>query len=84
MLSCREVSTILATDALEQAPWTRRMSVRLHLLMCRHCRRYKAQLSAMGEAARDLWGTLRDDHVAEERIESAVLARAEELRNQLE
>jgi len=84
MLSCRDVSTLLATDALERAPWPRRMSVRLHLMMCRHCRRYEVQLSAIGEAARDLWGTLGADHAAEMRIESAAIARAEELRNQSE
>ena len=82
MLSCKEVSTILATDALEQSSRFQRISVRLHLLMCRHCRRYKTQLVKIGETARSLWGMLQSDPGVEERIERAALARAEEILGQ--
>jgi predicted anti-sigma-YlaC factor YlaD len=44
MLSCKEL-TELATDYLEQdLPWRDRLSVQVHLWMCRHCRRYLDQM----------------------------------------
>ncbi|MBD3337055.1 MAG: hypothetical protein GF355_16190 [Candidatus Eisenbacteria bacterium] len=55
--------------------------MRLQLLMCRHCRCYKAQLAAMGKTARNLWGALPVDPAAGERIEREALARAEQLRD---
>ena len=39
-----------------EAPWTTRLSVRLHLMMCRHCRRYAAQLREIGAVARKILG----------------------------
>ncbi len=42
----------------EKAGWRERLAVRFHLLRCRHCRRYRAQLRAIGAAARNLWGPL--------------------------
>lgn len=46
MLSCREV-TEAASDYLEQelGSWAR-LQLRMHLAMCRHCRRYMRQLKA--------------------------------------
>ncbi len=35
----------------EKAGWRERLAVRFHLLRCRHCRRYMAQLRAIGAAA---------------------------------
>jgi predicted anti-sigma-YlaC factor YlaD len=44
MLNCREMSE-LASDFLEgNARWHERVAARLHLLMCRFCRRYFRQL----------------------------------------
>ncbi|MBS0418042.1 MAG: zf-HC2 domain-containing protein [Proteobacteria bacterium] len=44
MLTCREMSD-LASDYLEgRARWSESASARLHLMMCRHCRRYFRQL----------------------------------------
>lgn len=46
MLSCRQLveeTSSLSLEELQQQRW----SVRLHLLMCRHCRRYVRQLKAM-------------------------------------
>jgi predicted anti-sigma-YlaC factor YlaD len=44
MLSCKELTEI-ATDYLEQdLPRGKRLSVRVHLWMCRHCRRYLDQM----------------------------------------
>lgn len=36
----------------EDASWPTRMLVRMHLLMCRHCRRFKTQMELISAAAR--------------------------------
>jgi predicted anti-sigma-YlaC factor YlaD len=54
MLSCREVTSLTASDRLAAAGFRQRLAVRVHLLMCRHCRRYARQLRAMARAAREL------------------------------
>ncbi|QBQ55277.1 zf-HC2 domain-containing protein [Nitrosococcus wardiae] len=47
MLSCREV-TEKASDYLENTPpYRQRLGIRLHLLLCHHCRRYLRQLRAV-------------------------------------
>ncbi len=44
MLNCREL-TELITDYLEgRLPLSRRLSFRLHVMMCRHCRAYLRQM----------------------------------------
>ncbi len=55
MLTCKEVTAAVASDDLLRRPWRERLGVRLHLLMCRHCRRYAAQLAAIGTAVRRLY-----------------------------
>jgi predicted anti-sigma-YlaC factor YlaD len=56
MLTCKEVSAAVASDDLARRSRSERFGVRLHLLMCRHCRRYVAQLAAIGNAVRRLYG----------------------------
>ena len=53
MPSCREIARMVASDELTDAGWVRRLSVRFHLLMCRHCTRYAAELRAIGASARN-------------------------------
>lgn len=55
MLRCREVTRLHASDELASAPWRTRLGVRLHLMLCRHCRRYVRELARIGEAARALY-----------------------------
>lgn len=52
MLSCKEVTRLVASEALERATWARRVQVRLHLLYCVHCRRYVRELTIVARAAR--------------------------------
>lgn len=59
MLRCREVTHLIAADEFEEAGWWTRFAIRVHLLMCRNCREYAAQLRAIGSAARLL---LTDRH----------------------
>ena len=54
MLRCREVTELVGTDAGARAPLRTRLAVRLHLLMCRHCRAYVRSLRQLAAAARRL------------------------------
>ena len=54
MLRCREVTELVGADAVARAPWRTRLAVRLHLLMCRHCRAYVRSLRQLAATARRL------------------------------
>ena len=73
MLSCKETARILASDTLEDLAWGRRLALRVHLLMCRHCRRYARQLRAIGAAARRLWGEESMDPSTLERLKRTII-----------
>ena len=53
MPNCKEVVRLIASDELADAGWSDRALVRFHLLMCRHCRGYAAQLRAIGAGSRE-------------------------------
>ena len=44
MLTCKDVATAIGQDEWRTASWRRRLALRVHLLMCRHCCRYAAQI----------------------------------------
>lgn len=52
MLNCREVTS--QADALLEGElsWYPRLQVRLHLAMCRHCRRFVSQMRLLRAALR--------------------------------
>ncbi len=56
MLKCKEVTTIITSDELKESSWMKRLSVRMHLFMCKHCRRYSSQIRIIGRVARELFG----------------------------
>ncbi len=78
MLSCKEVTRKIASEEFAEARWWQRLGVRLHLPMCRHCRRYAAQLRAMGEFARNLWGSGSEDPDTLKRLERSILQKVSE------
>ena len=75
MLSCKKVTRKTASDELVEAGWRERLAVQLHLPWCRHCRRYTAQMRAIGGAARNLWGPRSQDPRALKRLEREILER---------
>ena len=75
MPNCKEVARLIASDELAGAAWSNRALVRLHLLMCRDCRGYAAQLQAIGAAARDRWDLDAADRTAFEKLQSSILER---------
>lgn len=76
MISCKEVSRAVASEELSAWGWRQRLSVRLHLLMCRHCRRYSRQMRAIGEAARGLFGGRSLEPEAHEHLRKSILEQA--------
>jgi predicted anti-sigma-YlaC factor YlaD len=54
MMTCKEVSTFVSTGDLQGASPARRFTVGVHLAMCRHCRAFRRQVQAIGDAARTL------------------------------
>ncbi|HUP46636.1 MAG TPA: zf-HC2 domain-containing protein [Thermoanaerobaculia bacterium] len=70
MLTCREVTAMIASDELPRRSWRDRLGVRLHLMMCRHCRRYAAQLAAIGRAVQRIY---RGDESPPDSLERSVL-----------
>ena len=46
--------------------------------MCRHCRCYERQLSALGAGARDRWGDCPEDPHTLERLERQILEQSGE------
>ncbi len=78
MLSCIEVTRLIASDEFAEAGWLKRIGLRFHLLMCRCCRRYQKQLSALGAGARDRWGDSPKDPHTLERLERQILEQSGE------
>ncbi len=76
MTSCKDVTRKIASDEFREAGWRGRLAVRLHLFLCRHCRRYAAQLRVIGAAARELCGPLAQDPSTLERLERHILERS--------
>ncbi len=75
MLTCKDVATAIGRDEWRAAPRWRRLALRLHLLMCPHCRRYAAQIRAIGTAARRLFREHGEDPQTLERLQETILRR---------
>lgn len=73
MLTCKQVAASISSDWLERSGWRYRLRVRLHLFMCRHCRRYAAQIRALNAAACKLCETTAPDRETLTRLEGSIL-----------
>ncbi len=77
MPTCKDVATAIGQDDVRTLPWWRGLALRLHLLMCPHCRRYAAQIRAIGTAARRLFREHREDPQTLKRLQETILSRPE-------
>jgi len=73
MLKCREVTYLVASGEISEAGWLKQLEVRLHWMMCRHCRLYAAQLEKLGVMARRVWGPGTTDPAILARLENRIL-----------
>ncbi len=60
MLKCKQVTHIIATGEIEELSWMKRIEMRMHLMMCNHCREYVSQIFAMGRGVKRLFGQEED------------------------
>ena len=75
MPNCKEVARLLASDELADAVWSIRALVRFHIMMCRDCKGYAAQLRAIGAAARDRSDSDVLDRASFEKLQNSILER---------
>ena len=74
MPNCREVTHLIASEEITRAGLFTRIALRMHLMMCSHCRRYSRQVGLMGAVARRLWGSGVDDPGDLKKLEAKILA----------
>lgn len=72
MMNCEEVARTVASEVLVESTSQRRLALRVHLFICRRCRRYAGQLSAIDAAARRRWGAGSGDPATIERLERII------------
>ena len=78
MANCRDVARSLASDEAGDAETTRSLATRIHLLWCRHCRRYASQLDLLGQATRHAMQPQPEDVELRQRLEKTLLDAAGE------
>ncbi len=75
MTTCKEVTRTIASDELANLSTRRRLAVRFHLFRCRHCRRYEAQIRAIGGAVQGMFGAPEESSATLDRLTEAILER---------
>lgn len=70
MMTCRDVTALASQHLDGELPIGKRLAIRMHVLMCRHCRRYLRQLRATVL----LLGTLRGADAAPTPPSDALIA----------
>lgn len=76
MLSCKEVVRAVSSD--QELSFMRRLELKLHFMMCKHCSRYLRQIKILKKSVREYAGTSAEKsapYVAE--IEKKVLDQVE-------
>lgn len=53
MYSCSQVTRWISSDDDQRAGLVKRLGIGLHLVMCEDCSRYRDQLKALSQAARE-------------------------------
>lgn len=61
MLHCNEVTRLYSTDEIRRASLRTWVAVRIHLMMCRFCRRYVRELTVIGETVRRVTRSAPED-----------------------
>ena len=72
MLKCRDLSRMVAADEIEDFGFMKKVELRFHLFMCKHCRNYVAQIRTLGQGAKDLAAESAPDQQELERLEKHI------------
>ena len=52
MFRCQEVSQKVSWSMDAKLPWRHRLAIRIHLMMCRYCARFRRQLALLRRLSR--------------------------------
>lgn len=63
MLTCKEVTHLVSESLDRELPFPKRVGVRLHLAMCKFCRRYRRQMLFLRKACRDFQPKLEREEI---------------------
>ena len=53
VMNCREIATLLDSDAVSHQPWITRVQLQVHLWICWHCRLLARQIKWMAKVTRE-------------------------------
>ena len=77
MITCKQVSTLVTSGEVERQKVWRRLEIRFHLWMCRHCSRLLRQMEQIRDAGQRLRSTFESERPAggESGLEARVLSK---------
>ena len=73
MITCKEIARRIASDEVADAPLWQRLGMRIHLLMCRYCRRYSRQMQTIGAFSRKACALEGEDQARLDRLKKTIL-----------
>ncbi len=72
MLKCSEISRLVASDETEDFGFLKRVEIRFHLFMCKHCREYEGQIRSIGQGAKKMAAEAEPDQDQLQRLEKDI------------
>ena len=73
MIDCKGVHQLVASGEEQELGFMKKMELKIHMMMCKHCRGYSDQIRAMGEAIRELCQDRPGDDELCNKLEKEVL-----------
>ncbi len=73
MQNCRDVAYLIASDGLEHSGRATRLMTRLHLLFCKHCRRYAREIAMIGRISREIFNADSVEPDTLQRLEGSIM-----------
>lgn len=62
MITCKQASELISQSLDHPLSWSKRMQLRLHLLICRPCNRFKLQLNLLRTGLQRIRTNLEQDY----------------------
>ena len=75
MMKCKDISQLIAAGEAVDLGCLKRLELKVHLLICRHCRTYARQIRTLGTAARRLTGMSEPTEAQLQALEDQICAR---------
>lgn len=80
MLSCREATRLMSDSLDQELPWSKRARLKIHLALCKHCRRFEEQSRLITVMSNRYFG-LVEGTCPEERLSAEARARIQQALN---